>query len=91
MKYEKKWWLEISIIVRKLIENKEYQKAYNLIKDFSSKSNDLISESEWYAGWIAYEFLNLDPQIYVNHFLNSYENTTHKGEKAKSAYWTGKS
>ena len=91
LKYEKKWWLEISIIVRKLIENKEYQKAYNLIKDFSSKSNDLISESEWYAGWIAYEFLNLDPQIYVNHFLNSYENTTHKGEKAKSAYWTGKS
>ena len=91
LKYEKKWWLEISIIVRKLIENKEYQKAYNLIKDFSSKSNDLISESEWYAGWIAYEFLNLDPQIYINHFLNSYENTTHKGEKAKSAYWAGRS
>ena len=67
LKYEKKWWLEISIIVRKLIENKEYQKAYNLIKDFSSKSNDLISESEWYAGWIAYEFLNSDPQIYINH------------------------
>ena len=91
LKYEKKWWLEISIIVRKLIENKEYQKAYNLIKDFSSKSSDLISESEWYAGWIAYEFLNLDPQIYINHFLNSYENTTHKGEKAKSAYWAGRS
>jgi len=91
LKYEKKWWFEISVIVRKLIENKEYKKAYNLIKDFSSKSSDLISESEWYAGWIAYEFLNLDPQIYVNHFLNSYENTTHKGEKAKSAYWAGKS
>ena len=91
LKYEKKWWLEISIIIRKLIENKEYQKAYNLIKDFSSKSSDLISESEWYAGWIAYEFLNLDPQIYINHFLNSYENTTHKGEKAKSAYWAGRS
>ena len=91
LKYEKKWWLEISIIVRKLIENKEYQKAYNLIKDFSSKSNDLISESEWYAGWIAYEFLNSAPQIYINHFLNSYENTTHKGEKAKSAYWAGRS
>ena len=91
LKYEKKWWLEISIIVRKLIENKEYKKAYNLIKDFSSKSNELLSESEWYAGWISYEFLNLDPEIYINHFLNSYENTNHKGEKAKSAYWVGKS
>ena len=91
LKYEKKWWFEISIIVRKLIENKEYKKAYNLIKDFSSKSTDLLSESEWYAGWIAYEFLNLNHEIYINHFLNSYENTTHKGEKAKSAYWVGKS
>ena len=91
LKYEKKWWFEISIIVRKLIENKEYKKAYNLIKDFSSKSTDLLSESEWYAGWIAYEFLNLNHEIYINHFLNSYENTTHKGEMAKSAYWVGKS
>jgi len=91
LKYEKKWWFEISIIIRKLIENKEYKKAYNLIKDFSLKSNDLISESEWYAGWIAYEFLNIEPQIYINHFLNSYENTNHKGEKAKSAYWAARS
>ena len=91
LKYEKKWWYEISIIVRKLIENKKYKKAYDLIKDFSSKSNDLISESEWYAGWIAYEFLNLDPKIYINHFLNSYENTDHSGEKAKSSYWAARS
>ena len=91
IKYEKKWWYEISIIVRKLIENKEYKKAYNLIKDFSSKSKDLISESEWYAGWIAYEFLNLEPEVYINHFLNSYENTDHNGEKAKSAFWVARS
>ena len=50
-----------------------------------------FQKSEWYAGWISYEFLNLDPEIYINHFLNSYENTNHKGEKAKSAYWVGKS
>jgi len=91
LKYEKKWWFEVSILIRKLIENKEYKKAYNLIKDFSSKSTNLISESEWYAGWVAYEFLNLNHEIYINHFLNSYENTTHGGEKAKAAYWVGKS
>ena len=90
LKYERKWWYEISIIVRKLIENKEYKKAYYLIKDFSSKSNELLSESEWYAGWIAYEFLNFDSEIHINHFLNSYENTDHKGEKAKSGYWAGR-
>ena len=91
LKYEKKWWFEVSILIRKLIENKEYKKAYNLIKDFSSKSTNLISESEWYAGWVAYEFLNLNHEIYINHFLNSYENTTHSGEKAKAAYWVGNS
>ena len=90
LKYERKWWYEISIIVRKLIENKEYKKAYYLRKDFSSKSNELLSESEWYAGWIAYEFLNFDSEIHINHFLNSYENTDHKGEKAKSGYWAGR-
>ena len=91
IKYEKKWWLEISIIVRKLLEKKEYKKAYRLVKDFSTKSNEYLSESEWYAGWIAYEFLNVSPEIYVNHFLNSFENTNHIGEKAKSAYWAGRS
>ncbi len=91
LKYEKKWWYEVSIIVRKLLERKEYKKAYKLVKDFSSKSNELLSESEWYAGWIAYEYLNLSPEIYINHFLNSFENTNHVGEKAKSAYWAGKS
>ena len=90
LKYERKWWYEISIIVRKLIENKEYKKAYYLIKHFSSNSNELLSESEWYAGWIAYEFLNFDSEIHINHFLNSYENTDHKGEKAKSGYWAGR-
>ena len=91
LKYEKKWWYETSILIRKFIERKKYQKAYKLAKDFSDKSTKYTSESEWLAGWIGYNFLNLKSEIYINHFLNSYENTNHRGEKAKSAYWVGKS
>ena len=91
LKYEKKWWYETSILIRKFIERKKYQKAYKLAKDFSGKSTKYTSESEWLAGWIGYNFLNLKSEIYINHFLNSYENTNHRGEKAKSAYWAGKS
>ena len=91
LKYEKKWWYETSILIRKFIERKKYQKAYKLAKDFSGKSTKHTSESEWLAGWIGYNFLNLKSEIYINHFLNSYENTNHRGEKAKSAYWVGKS
>jgi len=91
LKYEKKWWYETSILIRKFIERKKYQKAYKLAKDFSGKSTKYTSESEWLAGWIGYNFLNLKSEIYINHFLNSYENTNHRGEKAKSAYWVGKS
>ena len=91
LKYEKKWWYETSILIRKFIERKKYQKAYKLAKDFSGKSTKYTSESEWLAGWLGYNFLNLKSEIYINHFLNSYENTNHRGEKAKSAYWVGKS
>ena len=91
LKYEKKWWYETSILIRKFIERKKYQKSYKLAKDFSGKSTKYASESEWLAGWIGYNFLNLKSEIYINHFLNSYENTNHRGEKAKSAYWVGKS
>ena len=91
LEYEKKWWYEVSFLIRKFIERKKYQKAYKLAKDFSDKSKEKLSESEWLAGWIAYNFLNLNSEIYINHFLNSYENTNHRGEKAKSAYWIGKS
>ena len=91
LKYEKKWWYETSILIRKFIERKKYQKAYKLAKDFGGKSTKHTSESEWLAGWIGYNFLNLKSEIYINHFLNSYENTNHRGEKAKSAYWVGKS
>ena len=89
--YEKKWWYEVSILIRKFMERKQYKKAYKLAKDFSDKSKENVSESQWLAGMLAYTFLNFDPEIYINHFLNSYENTNHKGEKAKSAYWIGKS
>ena len=91
LKYEKKWWYEVSILIRNSIERKKYKKAYKLAKDFGNKSKENVSESSWLAGMLAYTFLNLDPEIYINHFLNSYENTNHKGEKAKSAYWIGKS
>ena len=59
LKYEKKWWYETSILIRKFIERKKYQKAYKLAKDFSGKSTKKTSESEWLAGWIGYNFLNL--------------------------------
>ena len=91
LKYEAKWWYEVSILIRKFMERKKYKKAYKLAKDFGNKSKENVSESQWLAGMLAYTFLNLDPEIYINHFLNSYENTNHKGEKAKSAYWIGKS
>ncbi len=91
LKYEKKWWYEVSILIRNLLERKKYKKAYKLAKDFGSKSKIYLSEAEWMAGWIAYEFLNLDINLVINHFLNSYENTTHIGEKTKSAYWVARS
>ena len=91
LKYEEKWWYEVSFLIRKYIERKKYKKAYKLAKDFGSKSKKNISEAEWLAGWIAFNFLNLDSEISINHFLNSYENTNHRGEKAKSAYWIAKS
>ena len=54
LKYEKKWWYEVSFLIRKFIERKKYKDAYNLAKDFSLKSNNNKSEAEWMAGWIAY-------------------------------------
>ena len=52
LKYEKKWWYEVSILIRNSIERKKYKDAYNLAKDFSLKSNNNKSEAEWMAGWM---------------------------------------
>ncbi len=80
------WWEERLIIVRHLLDKKDYQKAYDITVKGDNSSKLIIAENQWLAGWIAYRFLS-NPKIALGHFLTMREFVQSFISKARGDYW----
>ena len=62
------WWRERRLLARRLIDLRDQQTAYRIVRDASVPSNPYYrSEYHFLAGWIALRFLN-EPQTAFMHF-----------------------
>jgi soluble lytic murein transglycosylase len=83
------WWRERNLLVRRLMDDRQYENAYKLVKGHGLTSGENFANAEWLAGWIALRMLK-KPMIALKHF-----ETLHKGVKspisvARAAYWMGR-
>lgn len=85
----KDWWRERHIIVRRLIEKKQYKAAYRLASDHKQKEGFSLLQAEWVSGWLALRFVN-KPWRAFEHFEKLYNNAKTPISKARGAYWAGK-
>lgn len=83
------WWKERHIIARRLMDQKNYNAAYNLVSHHKQKSGLGLSESEFLAGWLALRFVNKHHQAY-QHFQTLYRNVKTPISKSRGAYWAGR-
>lgn len=87
--YPQDWWKERNILVRRLIEDKNYRKAYELASRHGMGSGQDFAEAEWLSGWLALRFLR-SPEAGLQHFMNMYAKVETSISKSRGAYWAGR-
>ncbi len=87
--FPKDWWKERNILVRRLIEDKNYAKAYQIASQHNMDAGPEFAEAEWISGWLALRFLNR-PDIAKNHFANMYGKVETAISKSRGAYWSAR-
>ncbi len=83
------WWKERHVIIRRLIEEKNYPEAYRLASHHKQKEGLGLSEAEFMAGWLALRFVN-KPHQALQHFQILYKKVKTPISKSRGAYWAGR-
>lgn len=83
------WWKERNILVRRLIEDRNFAKAYALASNHGLEQGPEFAEAEWLSGWLALRFLN-KPEVAYLHFTRMYGKVETAISKARGAYWSAR-
>lgn len=84
------WWQERHILARRLMDKKQYKRAYGIILGHNQKEGLPFAQAQWLAGWLALRFNN-DAKAAFKHFERLYNETETPLSKSRGAYWAGKS
>ncbi|MBI1272585.1 MAG: transglycosylase SLT domain-containing protein [Alphaproteobacteria bacterium] len=85
----KKWWAERHIIMRRMIELRDLQTAYQLTHNHGQTEGLALQQAEFMAGWLALRFFN-KPEHAAKSFLNLYNGVSTPVSKSRGAYWLGR-
>ncbi|MEM9470000.1 MAG: lytic transglycosylase domain-containing protein [Pseudomonadota bacterium] len=83
------WWKERHIIVRRLIDKRQYQNAYAIASAHKQREGFPKSQAEWVSGFLALRFVN-QPAKAFKHFENLYNNVNTPISLGRGAYWAGR-
>jgi len=84
-----KWWAERHIIIRRLLERKKYQQAYELASSHIQDDGFSYTQAQWLAGWMALRFINKPTEAYER-FSALYARVKTPVSKSRAAYWSGR-
>ena len=85
-----RWWVELRILVRELLDKHQAQAAYRVARDAAAPEQDNWRvDKHFTAGWIALRFLH-DPKTAAEHFSHIPEGTTNPYALARAGYWQGR-
>lgn len=89
MPFAEKWWVERSIIARRLLAKGHISEAYRLAAANGLSSGAKYVEAEWLAGWIALRHLR-EPKVAHRHFASIGKRVSYPISQARAAYWAGR-
>lgn len=86
----KGWWRERHIIIRRLLEKKQFTQAYALAQRHIQEPGSFeYAQAQWVAGWLALRFAK-KPTEALQHFEALYVNVKTPISKSRGAYWAGR-
>lgn len=83
------WWKERHIIIRRVIEKKEFALAYRLASHHGLHSGFPLAEAEFLSGWLSLRFLNKPTQA-ETHFKRLIDATSAPISQGRGYYWLGR-
>ncbi|MER2519092.1 MAG: lytic transglycosylase domain-containing protein [Bdellovibrionales bacterium] len=87
--YQDKWWEQRNILARRMIERKDYARAYALAAQHGTNDSKQVTQAEFMAGWLALRFLNM-PAEARGHFEVLTNAARTPVTRARGAYWLGR-
>lgn len=87
--YAWRFWPYREPQARRLLQQQQYQKAYDLVANHGLKEGADFADAEWLAGWIALRLLD-DPKLAYRHFFSLYHSVKTPISLARAAYWAGR-
>ena len=84
-----RWWFERSYQIRRAIDQRNFERAYQLASRHGQLSGGDYVEAEWLAGWLALRFSN-QPETAFRHFVRLYDRVVPPVRQARAAYWAGR-
>ena len=87
--YPERFWNERKVLIRRLIEKKEYKTAYTVAANVKLTKGPDFAEAKWYQGWINLRFLKR-PKEAIRDFEQVYEKADTALYLSKAAYWAGR-
>ena len=82
------WWKERHIIIRRLLEKGEFDKAYDVANNHIQKDGFSYAQAQWLTGWLALRFMDKPEQAYER-FTALYQKVKTPVSKARASYWAG--
>ena len=79
------WWIERSILARRLLAKGHISEAYRIAHTHGLKSGARFVEAEWLSGWIALRFLR-DSDVALTHFERIRGNVKYPISRARASY-----
>ena len=89
IQHKKKWWKERHIMIRRSLEKRKLQQAYELASAHIQDKGFEYAQAEWIAGWLALRLINSPTEAYER-FTALYAKVTTPVSKARAAYWSGR-
>lgn len=83
------WWGEMNILARRHLEVKDYQGAYNIIKQHKMTEGSGYAQAEWLRGWIALRFLKQPGEAFTR-FSHMFDDVGSAISRARAAYWAAR-
>ncbi|HLD95094.1 MAG TPA: lytic transglycosylase domain-containing protein [Alphaproteobacteria bacterium] len=84
------WWLERHILSRRLLEQKDYQRAADLLESSFIKDKETYFHAKWMKAWIFIQFLK-KPEQAREILVPLFEKAGSPITKARMGYWLYKS
>lgn len=84
------WWRERHIIIRRLLETKQYERAYKLASGHIQKDGVSYAQAQWLAGWLALYFMDRPTEAYER-FSVLFTKVETPISRGRAAYWAGRS